>query len=257
MSKSGSSASSPGCRSNGPSLDVEQVLAPSATLTAAERLDLYRRGYTLRLLECLRAMHPALRHALGDELFDGFALDYLAARPSISYTLSRLDEGFAAHLAATRPVSDEFWPDFLIDVVCFERAFLEVYDGEGVEGRPIAGATDVAPGATVTVDAVPCLRLLHSRYPVGDYVRAVRRGEQPALPLPRSTWLALVRRNWVVELVPLDAESFAVLAGLLGGAATSDGTVLGRIASWADQGLFRRIRQLDIVSTSRKGITCS
>jgi hypothetical protein len=245
----------------GPRLEVDDVVAPSPTLTAEARFDLYRRGYRLRLLECLRAMHPALRHALGDDLFDGFALDYLAVHPSTSYTLARLDEGFAAHLEATRPASGESWPDFLVDVVRFERAFLEVYDGEGVEGVPVAGATDVvaaaAAGAAVAVDPVPCLRLLRSTYPVGDYVRAVRRGERPPLPLPRPTWLALVRRDWVVDVVPLEAESFAALADLVDGAATSDETVLGRVESWADQGLFVRIRQLDTAPISPKGITCS
>jgi hypothetical protein len=262
-----------------PALDLERVVAPSATQTSAERFDLYRRGYHLRLLECLRAMHPALRHALGDELFDGFAHDYLAARPPGTYTLARLDEGFAAHLSDTRPDHDlpatarEPWPDFLVDVVRFERAFLEVYDGEGVEGRPIACSEDVpcgsgrpALGAPVVVDPVPCLRMLHSRYPVGEYVLAVRRDERPGLPVPRPTWLALVRRDFVVEVVPLGADSFIALTALLEGADSvhaaaaagrSEETIRGWVASWADRGLFSRVRQLDHVPTSRRGVPCS
>jgi hypothetical protein len=253
--------------------EVDRVVAPSATLTPGERLDLYRQSYRIRLLESLRDMHPALRHLLGPELFDAFALDYLAARPPTSYTLFRLDEGFAAHLEATRPDRDslatgrEAWPDLLIDVVRFERAFLEVYDGPGVEGETLVSSRDV-PGETlpppaVTVEPVPCLRLLRSRYPVGDYVRAVRRGEQPPLPDPRPTHLALVRRDYSVELLRLTAPSYAALEALLGGVDSTEaarasnstpGAVLGWIAVLADQGLFRRVFVLEPL---RKGIRCS
>ncbi len=234
-------------RGDGP-VDACGRITPSATLTADERLGLYRRGYRLRLLESLRGMHPALRHLLGDEVFDAFALDYLQARPPASYTLFDLDAAFASHLAATRPTSDEAWPDLVIDVVRFERAFLEVYDGAGPEGAAIASAADLVPGAPASVVAVPGVRLLRSRYPVGDYVLAVRRGEAPPPPRPASTHLALLRRDWVVTLVPLTAESHAALEELLAGATAPPGHPW--LAAWADAGLFREIR------TSRRVPCC-
>jgi hypothetical protein len=92
------------------------VVAGSATLSAAQRIEIYRRGYRARLVDCLRRTHPGLRHVLGDEVFDAFALDYLAAYPSRSYTLGRLGANWSAHLEATRPDPDspqrERWPDF-------------------------------------------------------------------------------------------------------------------------------------------------
>jgi hypothetical protein len=239
------------------------VLAPSPTMTAGQCLDVYRRGYRLRLLETLWAMHPALRHLTGDELFDAFALDYLAAcRPS-SYSLFRLGDGFADHLAATRPDSEETWPDLLIDVARFERAFLEVYDGRGAEGGTVATSDEVPSdrgrGRFVTVTPVPCLRVLRSRFPVGEYVRAVRRDENAGMPAPRPTYEALVRRNYVVDVVPLTARSCPALETLLAGAdvagaaraiGASDGQVLAWVRSWAERGLFTHI-------TLRKEATCS
>lgn len=241
--------------------EVDRMIAPSPTLTARECMDLYRRGYRMRLLECLQAMHPALRHLLGAELFDGFALDYLAVRPSTSYTLFDLDAGLAAHLAATRPASPtERWPELIIDVVRFERAFLEVYDGEGVEGQVVASSLDVPaylpPAAVLEATAVPCLRMLRSEYPVGDYVLAVRRGERPSLPPPRPTYLALVRRDFVVQVVPLAADSYAALQQLLAGNGTArrlDDARLDWIAAWADQGMFKEVRVLEPV---QRGTPC-
>jgi hypothetical protein len=260
-----------------PAWETSQLILPSARLGAEERLELYRRSYLLRLLECLREMHPALRHVLGPELFDAFALDYLAARPPNSYTLFDLDEGFADHLAATRPEGDaQPWPHLLIDVVRFERAFHEVYDGPGLEGHVVPSARDVGeapPGARIQVSPAPCVRLLHSRYPVGDFVLAVRRGKAPGLPSPAPTWLALARRDYAVKLVPLSPCSYAALEALLGGAdarraaevaGTAHRTVREWIAAWADQGLFAAItvnvpRQQagHPVETTRKGVRCS
>ena len=255
---------------DGPPVDIG-VLAPSPTMTALQCLDVYRHGYRLRLLECLRAMHPGLLHLAGEELFDAFALDYLAARPPRSYSLSRLGDGFADHLAATRPDRDapdaerEVWPDLLIDVVRFEGAFLEVYDGPGVEGGRAVSSTDVPidpDGARlVGVSGVPCLRMLRSRFPVGEYVCAVRRGEQPSMPAPRPTYEALVRRNYVVELLPLTAASSRILETLLAGAdvaqaadacGTTERQVLGLIRSWADRGLFS-----EVAVATRREATCS
>src|SRR5215212_11769713 len=106
------------------------MLAPSPTMTPEACLDVYRRGYRLRLLECMREMHPGLLHLAGDELFEAFALDYLAAHPPVGYSLARLGDGFADHLDATRPADEDgAWADLVIDVVRFERAFLDVYDG--------------------------------------------------------------------------------------------------------------------------------
>jgi hypothetical protein len=266
-----------GAKIDGGSWGASHIIQPSATLTAEDRLDLYRRSYLIRLLECLREMHPALRHLLGAELFDAFALDYLTARPTLSYTLFDLDEGYAAHLAATRPEGDaEPWPHLLIDVVRLERAFLEVYDGPGVEGRVVPSAKDVeeAPRrARIHVSPAPCARLLHSRYPVGDFVLAVRRGERPAVPLPAPTWLALTRRNYVVRLVPLSRRSYAVLKALFAGADSLGAAEIagathrtGRewMAAWADQGLFAELaldaprpRRRHAVTTTPKGIPCS
>jgi hypothetical protein len=225
--------------------DPEQVVRSTPGFSAAERLEMYRRGYRARLVESMRAHHPALRHALGDELFDEFALDYLAAHPPRSYTLLDLGSGFADHLAATRPEGGEEWPDFVIDLARLERAFLEVYEGPGAERERLL------PGDAVRDDAplapVPCLRLLHARFPVGAYLLAVRSGGDPPLPAPGSSRLALSRRDYVVTITELDASGHALLSALmdgipLRGAAVAAGLEADearrRTRDWTEQGYF-------------------
>ncbi len=240
---------------------AESVVNGSGALSAAARLALYSRTYHRRLAGCLRDSYPGLRHALGDELFEDFALDYLRTRPARSYTLAALGAGWPAHLQATRPDREaspaqrESWPDFLVDLARLERTFCEVFDGHGVEGETIATGADVPVGdlawSTTTVVPVRCLRVLVVRFPVGEYLVAVRRGEHPPLPEPSPGRLAVSRRDYVVTITTLGAGGHALLTALtgrtpLGAAALRAGVTLDDarriVRSWADRGLVAQIR---------------
>lgn len=260
-----------GCAQDSP----EGLVRGTATLPAGERIALYRRTYQLRLLGCLRESYPALRHALTDELFDAFALEYVAARPSRSYTLNALGAGWPDHLEATRPDRDappserEHWPDFLVDLARLERAFCEVYDAVGGEGRaqPTAHHLPDRPDSawlSATVVPLGCLRVLCARSAVGAYMLAVRRREDPPLPPRGASFVALGRRDYVVTLTELDRAAYVLLGALMGGASVA---VAARTAAleppvawsllrgWVEQGFFSAIvappaRRPDVPSTS-------
>src|SRR5260370_2264837 len=83
--------------------EAEAVVTRSRALTALERLAIYGYAYYARLLECLREEFPVLQHALGEELFDAFAAQYLPQHPSRSYTLFQLGTNFPHFLEETRP----------------------------------------------------------------------------------------------------------------------------------------------------------
>jgi hypothetical protein len=240
--------------SDGPS----DVVGESGSLSASQRIDIYRRGYRARLVDCLRKTHPGLRHALGPEVFDAFALDYLAAHPSRSYTLGRLDEQWPQHLDATRPDRDaplrERWPDFLVDLVHLEGVFQDVYDGPGVEHQPIVGPADLPrePCGEATVQLVECLRLLNFRFPVARYLGAVRAGEEPPLPMPAESFVVVNRRGWVVTLTELRPIDHAALVALANGeriadaariAGTSVAQVWQLVQDWAALGFLQAIDQ--------------
>jgi hypothetical protein len=73
-----------------PDAPAEAVVRGSGSLGASERVALDRVTYQRRLAGCLRDGYPGTRHALGDELFDDFALAFVRAQPSRSYTLASL-----------------------------------------------------------------------------------------------------------------------------------------------------------------------
>jgi hypothetical protein len=253
-------------------LAIESVVTRSRALSSFERLDIYNRSYFARLLECMQAEYSVLATAIGEELFDSFALGYLQQHPSQSYTLAELGERFPDYLAATRPVDggvgDEGdWPEFLIDLARLERTINVVFDGPGTEGESLLDrerlmAIQPDHWAESRLECVPCLKLLPLSYPINDYFTAVRRGDQPDLPARAPAWLAITRRDFRVYRYPLVATQFHLLHALLNGetvgsaieqaAATSPvpedqfaADLRDWFFQWTTAGFFRDVRLTD------------
>lgn len=211
---------------------LEQVVTKSRRLSANERLSVYSTAYHSRLIECLADSFPALKRAFGDELFDGFALDYLRRYPSRSYTLARLGERFPRFLQETRPDRDpaapptEFppvdWPDLVIDLATLECAIEDVFDGPGIEGEPGLRLDDLLQIPTerrtdIRLRTAPCFRLLGFRYPINEYYTALRSGREPVeipRPEPAESFLALTRHDFVVRRHDLSRVQFELLEAL-------------------------------------------
>lgn len=209
---------------------VERVICRSASQSSIERLNVYAQAYYARLLEVLASEYSALVYALGAELFQEFAFGYLREHPSRSYTLNDLSAHFPQYLATSRPTRDSAepdWADFLIDLATLERTYSDVFDGPGVENQTLLSSEELAQIAPdqwpdMQLSPVPCLRLLQVQFPVHEYVSAVRRQEQPELPVPSPTWLVVTRRNYVVRRVAVQEAEFAALTALVAGKSVID-----------------------------------
>jgi len=86
---------------------AEQIVTRSRALSGLERLAIYNRAYYARLLDCLRESFPVLFHALGEDAFGAFAIDYLQKYPSRSYTLNDLGSNFPRYLRESRPPDED------------------------------------------------------------------------------------------------------------------------------------------------------
>ena len=186
--------------------ELEAVIRRSRNLTAAERMAIYANAYYSRLLECLAVFFPVLQKALGEDVFDSFAFEYLQHYPSRAtpWTAS----GRTSPASSTRPVPSPRkvkesqtgavgWPDFLIDLATFEWNLNQVFDGPGVEGKPLltSEALQSFPAerfAEARLVPVPCLQLLAFRFPVNAYYTAARQRRRGGVADPRSrrrnTW---------------------------------------------------------------------
>lgn len=236
---------------------IDEVILPSASLTAPQRLAIYNRSYHARLLSCFDHMFPALRHALGEDLFHEFALDYLHHHPPTSYTIDHLADAFPQHLAETRPDRElpaqlrEGWCDFICELANLELEFLNVFDGPGLENQRLPDVNALLELEDDRLLALrpapaPCLRLLTLRYPVHDYLVAVRRQEQPPLPLARESMVAMSRWNYRVVFHELTEIEHTVLSAIDGERQAADlpgeerdlPTLRAWLASWTAKGLL-------------------
>jgi hypothetical protein len=233
----------------------ETVLRPSPGMSAAAGLDIYRRNYSRRFASFMATMHPALRHALTESVFDDAVADYLCRHEPRGHHVSQLDESLAGYLAAEWPgrgaVSARMGMplDFVVDLARLERMFHQIYDGPGNEGEDhdAREAQELADRRSDTVlRPAPSFRLFASRFPVGAYLSAVRRGERPPPPATAVTFLALNRRAFAVTIRELDQEQFAILKVLVGGARVGDAlrTVAPDrarrwLAHWVEEGFFQ------------------
>ncbi len=115
---------------------VEQIIEPSRHQSSVERLSVYADAYYARLIECMQAEFPIFRQTVGDDVFSGFAVEYLQRYPSQSYTLGELGKKFVEYLNETRPSSSDSavdFSDFLVDLAQLERTISKVFDGPGCE----------------------------------------------------------------------------------------------------------------------------
>ena len=193
------------------------MVAPPAQLDAAGALAIYQRSYYQRLLSCMREQFPALRHALGEDLFTDFAREYLRAHPPESYTLYDLGRRLPGYLEASRPDREaapthrEIWIDFMVDLAAFERLVFSLFDGPGHEGKPVADADT----ADADLRLQPAFALGSYRFPVAVYYHAVREEKSPELPPLEPSHVALVRVDFLTRTVPLGPAQHAFLRLLL------------------------------------------
>ena len=228
--------------------EVEQVIAPSKALSSIERLNVYGNAYVARLVGCLHDEFPALVHAIGKEAFDGLAFGYVHAHPSHSYSLADLGADFPDYLAQTRPSGAAVdWAGFIIDLAQLERTYAEVFDGPGTEQvRDELKLPDQVPVermAEMRLIPAPCLRLRRFAFAVHEYATAVRRRQQPQIPEPKPTYLAITRRDYIVRRAAVTRTQFELLQGIVNGATL--GVSIRRAVEYTDADIDQMSASLD------------
>lgn len=204
---------------------LESLVTRSRSLSSLDRVQIYANAYHSRLIECLEAEFPAFRHAVGGEAFAGFALEFLQKHPPHSHTLSELGRPFPQFLEQTRPaarngtVADSDWPAFLIELARLERLYAEIFDGPGSEGAPLLSADAlqaIAPDdwGELAFQVCPSLQVIRLGFPAHEYISAVRRGDDPAIPPAAEGWLAVCREEYVVRRMALPQPAAVLLRSI-------------------------------------------
>jgi len=202
-------ASEPGSLTASPPLLAST--APSRTLAAEGRLQVYADAYFLRLHEVLAEDFPRLAALLGDDLFAAVARDYLRRHPSRQPSVRHLGDALPGFVAA-----DGRLPPFAGDLARLERARTNVFDAP--DDTPV-GLDEVR---TVAPEAWPALRFTPIRaatlLPLAWPVHAVWQDADGAPPAPASTMLRVWRgADYRVFHAPVEPRAATALRRLVAG----------------------------------------
>jgi Putative DNA-binding domain len=246
---------------------ADAMLTAGPRMSALYRLEIYRRGYHARLIECLADDYPVLQHALGERAFEDLCRAYIAAHPSDGPSLNffgrhmaafcRGDGGDAGHAAPLSPATRAFAGD----LAELEWTIVEVIHAPGSEPLTVDGLRDVPmeAWAEARLIANPSSRLRRFEHPVNAYFQHVRSGGSPPIPGPAPSATVVYRGGSTVWRMDLTVPMFEVLSSL--GSGESLGTsleraqerlgaldeeeaarrVLGWFREWVASGLFARV----------------
>jgi hypothetical protein len=109
---------------------IEQEVVEQGQLSIAQRVDIYRSAYRIRLRGVIDEDHEMLGLYLGDDLFEAMVEGYIQAMPSQHPSLRRFADRLPDYLRSTLPFAEH---PILAEIAGFERALLNAFDSADAE----------------------------------------------------------------------------------------------------------------------------
>ena len=202
-------------------------LTAGPRMTARQRLEIYRRGYHARLIECLADDYPVLQRAMGTDAFEALGRAYVARYPSQGPSLNFYGRFMAPFLREGAPEAT-IPRGFAADLAALEWSIVEVIHAAAGDPLTIEALGQVPPDAWAGARLVAntALRLQRFDHPVNAYFQQVRDGGALDVPTPRPSATVVYRSGATVWRMDLTVPMFEVLQGLLAGEALA--VALGR-----------------------------
>jgi hypothetical protein len=188
-----------------------EVVEPSATLDAAERIQVYADAYFWRLRDVLAEDFPHLATLLGPDRLEELARDYVCRHPSTHPSLRNLGRGLPAYLAHRTDL-----PPYLADLARLEWARIDVFDAPEREPVTIDALRAVRPDdwPALRFMSIPALKVLHVAWPVHQ----IWAGADPVTLTPSPTFIRVWRApDYSVFHSGMDARSAHALGRLIAG----------------------------------------
>jgi len=217
-------------------------------LPAQARVDIYRRAYAARLIECLADDYPAVAHVLGASAFEMTCRAFIASNPPPSASLNFYGAPFAAFCGAPGRLPEG---GFVAELARLEWALVEVIHADAemtLDPTKLAAATEDERPRLRLVPS-PALRVLRCDYPVHRYYQQFVEHAAVGVPERVACGVAVCRRGddvWRFGLEPVwldllerirDGAPLESALGALEGA--GDGEALQRTFSeWVSAGFF-------------------
>jgi hypothetical protein len=200
---------------------ADGLVLPSKSLSALERLDIYRDMYLPRMEEALAIDYPALKHFLGGQEFMRLVKRYVDVHPSRSYTLNRLGDHLPEFVATLGDLPKN---EFCVDLARLEFALTMIFDAnESPSLTPDAvRAVPQEAWERARLRPIEPFRLLAFDYPVSRYLGAVDGENDFPRIAAKKTWVVAYRRNYQVHRMDLSEPAYELLSALASGRAMGE-----------------------------------
>ncbi len=227
---------------------VGELIRPSRTLSAVERVGIYQRMYLLRMEDALAGDYEALRHLLGEDRFLALVRDYVQEYPSRHFSLNRLGDHLPEYILRAPGLGRRRAAGH--DLARLERTLGRVFDAPETPHLTAEAIAAVPADDWERVRLVPiaAFALLAFRYPVASYLDSVSEAPDHTHPPLRrkDTWAVVYRRDYSVRRQDLSRGAHHLLSELIAGrtvgqAVASAMQLRGR-ARPTERGLFRAFR---------------
>jgi len=238
-----------------PPARIADVVLPSATLSAVERVGIYQGMYLLRMAEALEGDYPGLAHFLGEERWRRLVSEYVAAHPSTSYTLNVLGRRLPEWLRAHGEVPSR---GFCFDLARLEWAVSEAFDAEEAPRLDGAAVETLGPDRWEGARLVPrpALRLLALGWNAAEWLDTAKdESHRHPQPRRRAQHVLVFRQEYAVYRREVGRSAFRLLSDLAAGKtvgrsvaaalrrrdAPDAATLASWFRQWAADGLFRAV----------------
>ena len=213
---------------------ISDVILPSATLSAEQRMDIYANMYFWRLLGALASDFPALKTLMGTDAFEALIRGYFTKHPSRSYSLDNIGRSLPDFIRSAGR-----WPNtaLLADIAAVESAVCLSFSAKDTPLLAPEALQTIPPErwGEVCFKTSAGLHLFALDHAVNSILRRVRDGENITDEDRALTpsWVVVWRREQVVWRQVIDEPRYQLLAALQRG--ETMGEAIERAAAvWSD-----------------------
>jgi len=215
-----------------PWISTGPVDPTQGSLSALERLTIYRDSSRQARERALEVIYPVCRQILGPRCFTRLAADYIDAFASRQGDLNRYGVAFARHLAAVQSHQPALATlAYLPDLARLEWHWHAVYyaaDETPLDAAALAQLARPEQAERVRLRLSSALRRLVSAYPIAEIWRRHREGADTAsIAAGDGDRLVIHRRDGRPQVTPVTPAVFELLTAL--GRASAEATTLGAI----------------------------
>jgi len=208
------------------------------SLSALERLTIYRDSSRRARARTLEMIYPVCRQILGQRCFARLAADYIDAFASRQGDLNRYGAAFARHLAAVQRHQPALASlAYLPDLARLEWHWHAIYyapDEPPLDAAALAQLAQPDQAERVRLRLSSALRRLVSAYPIAEIWRRHREGAATArIAASDGDRLVIHRDDGRPQVTPVTPAVFGLLAALAGSSALTPrlGPTLGELAA--------------------------